>query len=116
MAKLKIGKHYTKTQLKIPRPQQQTANYRTPNEEYFFATIHNEKKYQNELQYDGMVIGVKSNPVPYGNTNSIAHHGRHIMVRFNSNSVEYEYIGDEDYSIRYDAEREKIILQQTHRN
>ena len=112
MEPLKKGKHYTKGDREIPKEQFYQSACNSSDGEYFFATIHNKNEYQNELQYDGLVIGVKNDPVPYGSNNSTLHHGRHIMVRFNDNNIEYEYIGDEDYTIRYDHEREKIILQQ----
>jgi hypothetical protein len=109
MEVLKKGKHYTKGEREIPREQFQKSACESSDGEYFFVTIQNDSKYQNELQYDGLVIGVKNDPVQYGSNNNTDNQGRHIMVRFNKNS-KYEYIGDEDYRIRYDDKREKIIL------
>jgi hypothetical protein len=111
MEVLRKGEHYTKGEREIPREQFQKSDCNSSDGEYFFATIHNNARHQNELQYDGLVIGVANTIVPYGSNNCITNRGRHIMVRFNGNA-KHEYIGDEDYRIRYDDTREKIILQQ----
>jgi hypothetical protein len=111
LVKLTKGKHYTKGELGISKKEFKQSFCKTLNGEYFFVTIHNDDRLKNELQYDGLVIGVKKKKIPYGDKNCTTNQGRHIFVRFNENPTEYEYIGIEDYRIRYDENREKIFLQ-----
>jgi len=80
-------------------------------EHFLFVTINN-GKYLNELHPDGVVhepATDKDLVKESGKTET--HKGRHILVRFISKGdLEYEYIGDEEYMIRYDQKRNKIFV------
>ena len=114
--KLKKGQHTTRTALGI---KSQKSRVKTKDgQQYLFVTIRNEKKYQDELHYDGVVHepqkkedgGDSKDIVKYGEINK-EFPGMRIMVRYNT-GTEYEFIGTFWYMIRYDERRNKIFLEE----
>ena len=78
---------------------------------YLLVTIKHRSLYLNELHNDGVVHEPRGSRyrIDYGFGQSKKFTGRHILVQY-FGIKDYQYIGDEDYIIRYDPKRNKIFL------
>ena len=108
---LKKGKCYTHADLKIGYPNSLKSYVEVDGMAFLFVTINN-GKYKNELHSDGIVhqpsdekylLKTSEKDEKYKDT--------HIMVRFHpKGDLIYEYIGAEQYAIRYDTNRNKVFI------
>jgi hypothetical protein len=111
---LKKGKMYSHADLNIKFPDVLKPHYENKNtgKKYFFVTIKNNGKYRNELHPNGVVHEpAEEKYLVKGSGKDDQNNGRHVLVRFHSKGdLKYEYIGDEQYMIRWDMKRNKIFV------
>jgi len=108
---LKKGKCYTHGDLNIFYPNSLKSYVETEGNKFLFVTINN-GKYKNELHSDGVVHQPSDEKyLLKGSEKDEKYQGTHLMVRYHpKGDLEYEYIGDELYAIRWDNKRNKVFL------
>jgi len=115
-----VGKHYKRGYFGITFPKTFDSYVIVNGTGYLFVTIQNNKAYQNELHYDGIVhqpreaaylvdYGVTATNLDRNDTKKTRK--ARLFIRYNPKS-EFEYIGDMDYFARYDFTRNKIFVKQ----
>jgi hypothetical protein len=108
---LEKGQCYTRKDLGITDTRH--GHVKHEGKEYLFVTIKNDGNYQNELQWDGLVHepGADSDHLAEYGLIKDDHKGMYIMVRYHPKGP-YEYMGELEYLIRYDAKRNKLFVKQ----
>ena len=108
---LKKGKCYTHADLGIFYPNTLKSYVEVDGSPFLFVTINN-GKYRNELHSDGIVHQPSEEKyLLKGSEKDEKYLGTHIMVRYYpKGDLEYEYIGEEQYAIRYDTKRNKVFV------
>ena len=105
------GVFYTRDEVYCEKTQHSKIKCKKNGVIYLFATIRNKKKYQNELQFDGLVhepCDESFDLIPYGTIDRSAS-GFKIMVRYQDKGS-YEYVDDLAYCVRYDKKRNKLFF------
>jgi len=108
---LKKGKCYTRADLNIRYPETLKSYVKVDGREFLFVTVDN-GKYQNELHSDGVVHEPSEEKyLIKSSEKDEKYKGTHIMVRFHpKGDLVFEYIGQEQYAIRWDTTKNKIFI------
>jgi len=107
---LKKGNTYTRQELGIKYPKSLKSEVVINGENLLFVTIKNKEMYQNELHHDGLVFQTNDKMLAkYGVKNTLPKKLTHIFVRY-FEVDSFLYLGELEYTVRYDINRNKLII------
>jgi len=112
---INAGEYLKKTDLDILFPQTLKGKVEMEDKDFLFITIHNKEYYQNELHHDGVVHQAKEEELAdYIVENKKNGKPVHIFVRYFQEG-QFLYLGELERVIRYDINRNKLIIKGTHK-